>query len=527
MMRSIGMDVHRSFAQVAICDDGQITDSFKVDMEHDAVVEFGRSLRADDEVVLEATGNTATIVRLLTPFVARVVIANPLQVKAIAHARVKTDKVDAKILAQLHAAGFLPEVWAADDETLALRRLVSERAAVVRSIRRSKSRVQAVLHANLIPKYAGHLFGKGGRRWLAKAPLPKTERDLLERHLDELDWLAGRLETLERDLIHISLDDPQMRKLMAVAGISSVIATAVIASIGDISRFATPGKLASYFGLTPRVRQSGAREAIHGRITQGNATARTMLVEAAWGAASVPGPLRAFFLRQRSKGRLRRLPLRAKLQPIWHLLTKDAPYQWARPAFVAMKMRKLELRAGAPKAYGKAGPGRDYWIKELRHREMELVANAEASYAKMVEASARKATKDPKNLRKGLFNNIRVQLQSSRCRGRAVFWAYGPRHIEWPLPKVICPIFWAIGRATILPDHRRWALHFLDAEQHGPREIGPLPVFPTIQCRNPLDGLLGNGGTLCGKHIDKLASDVGHAGHSVALPSPNTPLKPA
>ena len=154
MMRSIGMDVHRSFAQVAICDDGQITDSFKVDMEHDAVVEFGRSLRADDEVVLEATGNTATIVRLLTPFVARVVIANPLQVKAIAHARVKTDKVDAKILAQLHAAGFLPEVWAADDETLALRRLVSERAAVVRSIRRSKSRVQAVLHANLIPKEA-------------------------------------------------------------------------------------------------------------------------------------------------------------------------------------------------------------------------------------------------------------------------------------------------------------------------------------------------------------------------------------
>ena len=331
---------------------------------------------------------------------ARVVIANPLQVKAIAHARVKTDKVDAKILAQLHAAGFLPEVWAADDETLALRRLVSERAAVVRSIRRSKSRVQAVLHANLIPKYAGHLFGKGGRRWLAKAPLPKTERDLLERHLDELDWLAGRLETLERDLIHISLDDPQMRKLMAVAGISSVIATAVIASIGDISRFATPGKLASYFGLTPRVRQSGTREAIHGRITkQGNATARTMLVEAAWGAASVPGPLRAFFLRikDRKGANVAAVATARKIATlIWHLLTKDAPYQWARPAFVAMKMRKLELRAGAPKAYGKAGPGRDYWIKELRHREMELVANAEASYAKMVEAWREKPPKTQK-----------------------------------------------------------------------------------------------------------------------------------
>jgi transposase len=156
------MDVHRSFAQVAVFDDEHITQSFRVDMEHDAVVAFGQSLKPDDEVILEATGNTALIVRLLKPFVNRVIIANPLQVKATAHARVKTDKVDAKILAQLHAAGFLPEVWAADDDTLHLRRLVSERDATVRSIRRVKSRVQAILHANLVPKYAGHLFGKGG-----------------------------------------------------------------------------------------------------------------------------------------------------------------------------------------------------------------------------------------------------------------------------------------------------------------------------------------------------------------------------
>jgi transposase len=249
---------------------------------------------------------------------------------------------------------------------------------------------------------ATRLFGKGGRRWLAKAPLPKTERDLHERHLDELDWLAGRLETLERDLIHKSLDDPWMRKLMTVAGISSVIAMAVIAPIGDIGRFATPEKLASYFGLTPRVRQSGDRRAIHARITkQGNATARTMLVEAAWSAASVPGPLRAFILRikDRKGANVAAVATARKIATlIWHLLTKDAPYQWAghrpgtangrraRPAFVAMKMRKLELRAGAPKAHGKAGPGRDYWIKELRHREMELVANTENAYARMVEA---------------------------------------------------------------------------------------------------------------------------------------------
>ncbi len=389
-MRSIGMDVHRSFAQVAILDGGRFTEECRIELEHDAVLAFGRRLRRDDEVVLEATGNTAAIVRLLTPFVARVVIANPLQVKAIAHARVKTDKVDARILAQLHASGFLPEVWAADDETQNLRRLVSERAALVRSIRRVKSRVQAVLHANLVSAYAGHLFGKGGRRWLATTPLPKAERDLLARHLDELDWLDTKLEKLDRALARISLDDGRTRKLMSIAGISSVVATSVIAAIGDISRFPSPDKLASYFGLTPRIRQSGDHRAIHGRISkQGNTVARTMLIEAAWSAASVPGPLRAFFLRikDRKGVNVAAVATARKIAAlIWQLLTKEAPYRWARPAFVAMKMRKLELRAGAPKAHGVAGPGHDYWIKELRQREMELVAQAEAAYAAMVEA---------------------------------------------------------------------------------------------------------------------------------------------
>ena len=398
-MRSIGMDVHRSFAQVAILDSGKFTDNIRIDLEHDAVVAFGKSLTSEDEVILESTGNTAAIVRLLKPFVRRVVIANPLQVKAIAHARVKTDKVDAKILAQLHSAGFLPEVWSADDETQGLRRLVSERAALVRSIRRVKSRVQAVLHANLVPKYVGHLFGKGGKRWLAEVPLPKLERDILVRHLDELEWLNGKLEKMDRDMARISLDDQRSRKLMSIAGISSTIATAIIAAIGDISRFPSPESLASYFGLTPRIRQSGDRGAIHGRISkQGNGLARTMLVEAAWSAASVPGPLRAFFLRIKDRKGLNVAAVataRKIAELIWQLLRKDEPYRWARPAFVAMKMRKLELRAGAPRAHGAAGPGRDYWIKEIRHREMELVAQAEAAYAQMA-ASWSKKPKKPK-----------------------------------------------------------------------------------------------------------------------------------
>ena len=110
-MRVIGLDVHRNFAQVAILENGLVKDHGRFAMARDAVLTFAATLTKEDDVVLEATGNTSVIVRLLTPFVHRVAIANPLQVHAIAWAKVKTDKIDAAVLARLHAAQFLPEVW--------------------------------------------------------------------------------------------------------------------------------------------------------------------------------------------------------------------------------------------------------------------------------------------------------------------------------------------------------------------------------------------------------------------------------
>ena len=120
-----------------------------------------------DEVVVEATGNAMAVVRVLGPYVARVIVANPLQVKAIAHAQVKTDKIDAKVLAQLGAADFLPEVWAPDEATRALRRRVAHRSSLVRQRTRLRNQVHAVLARNLIEAPMTDVFGQGGRRWLA------------------------------------------------------------------------------------------------------------------------------------------------------------------------------------------------------------------------------------------------------------------------------------------------------------------------------------------------------------------------
>jgi transposase len=137
-VRVIGLDVHRSFAIAVFLDGDGMHNGGRVELTRDAVITFGRQLRPDDEVVIEATVNTVGIVRLLEPFVHRLVIANPLQVRAIAHAKIKTDKIDAAVLAKLHASGFLPEVWMPDEATETLRRLVAQRTQVVQQMTRMR-----------------------------------------------------------------------------------------------------------------------------------------------------------------------------------------------------------------------------------------------------------------------------------------------------------------------------------------------------------------------------------------------------
>src|SRR5512146_1556854 len=139
MRRVIGMDIHRTFAAVVFWENGRLRPAGRIDMTRSGLEGVGRTLTKDDEVVIEATGDAMAVVRALSPHVARVIGANPLQGKAIAHARIKTDKIDAGVLASLRAADFLPEIWLPAAETERLRRLVSRRNQIVRHRTRIKN----------------------------------------------------------------------------------------------------------------------------------------------------------------------------------------------------------------------------------------------------------------------------------------------------------------------------------------------------------------------------------------------------
>ena len=178
-MRIVGMGIHRVAAEVVALLEGRLIKLGRVPMQRDKLEAFAqKQLTHDDHVVVEATGNAAAVVDLLAPYVARVVIANPKQVHMIARAKIKTDAIDAAVLAKLYASGFLPEVWVPDQQTLALRRQTSRRTQLVRQRTRLKNLIQSILHAHLVPQCPhGNLAGISGRRWLALVPLRRGLRD--------------------------------------------------------------------------------------------------------------------------------------------------------------------------------------------------------------------------------------------------------------------------------------------------------------------------------------------------------------
>jgi transposase len=387
-MRSLGLDVHKDFAEVAeALPGGALRRLGRVRTTPDALRAFAQRLGADDQVALEATINTFAIAKLLGEHAGRVVISNPVRTRAIADAKIKTDKVDAGVLAQLLAADYLPAVWEPDETTQQLRRLVARRAHIVRQRTRLKNQIHAILHRNLVSGCpATDPFGKRGRRWLADVPLPEEERDALESNLRLFDLLGDELNRADAACARAASGREDVRRLMTVPGIDFAVALALIAAIGDVHRFASPQKLVSYLGLDPRVRQSGNGPSMaHLRITKiGRSHARGMLVEAGWAVGRTPGPCRAFYDRIRSRRgpQIAVVALARKLAVlVWHLISRGQDYLWARPALVAWKYRRLELRAGAPRRPGQRGAAANYWASpETREQDRARCIAAEAEY---------------------------------------------------------------------------------------------------------------------------------------------------
>ncbi len=279
--------------------------------------------------------------------------------KAIAQAKIKTDKVDAQVLAQLLRTDFLPLVWEPDETTEERRVLCSRRAGLVAERTRLKNRIHAVLAHGLIAVPEGELFGPTGRRWLERQELPARARTLIDSDLRLLSACEAELATLDATLIQEAHAEPRVRLLMTLPGVDYVVALALIAVLGVIERFADGAHAAAYLGLVPSTHQSG-EHCYHGPITkQGNRRARWLLIQAAQHVASHPGPLGVFF-RRLLKKKNRNVAVVATARKLvviaWQMLKNNEPYRYAQPAATEAKLSRLRVRATG--ARRKTGPAK-------------------------------------------------------------------------------------------------------------------------------------------------------------------------
>ena len=351
MPRYIGLDLHKRVLEVCILDQaGHVEARMRLPVDRDSLVSFAKSaLRVDDRVAVEATTNTWPVVELLRPYVSGVTVSNPMATKAIAHAKVKTDKIDARTLAQLLRADFLPSVWQPDANTSRLRQLTNQRASLVADRISIKNRIHAVLHQRLIAPPTGRLFNERGRQWLEELEIDPDGRAALRRDLHLLDQLERAIAEIDRTLFQLAGADPRIKLLITLPGVDIACAQTMLAALGDLSRFDDGDHAASYLGLVPSTKQS-AEHAYHGPITKaGNTHARWMLIEAAQHLGNNPGPLGAFFRRLAHK-KNRNVAVVATARKLvtiaYLLLTKGEPYRYAIPARTGDKLRQLRLRSG-------------------------------------------------------------------------------------------------------------------------------------------------------------------------------------
>jgi len=214
-------------------------------------------------------------------------LVHPLRCKAIASARLKNDKVDAAILAQLLRADLLPEAWIAPPAVRQLRAVLRHRASLVRLGTQLQNRIHAVAADHGYDR-AGSYWTGPGRGWLGELDLPAVSREIVTDCLASIDGLAPVIERLDGELHQRAKADPRVKVLTTLPGVGQVTALVILAEIGDISRFASARKLASWAGLTPTVRGSDLTVR-HGHISkQGSAWLRWVLNQAAQTAKRSP-----------------------------------------------------------------------------------------------------------------------------------------------------------------------------------------------------------------------------------------------
>ena len=335
-MLHVGLDLSRKRVDVClISDQGELIGQFAAPADRDGLYGLTRRVAVYDQPVrgvVESMNGARFVHDELVAYGWEVLIADAQRVKGLAPLACKTDKIDARVLAELSWRDLVPAIWLPTPELRREREISRYRLHLVKHRTTLKNRVHSTLIAFGHQVPMADLFGVAGRKLLAGLDIPEPWRGHVDASLELIDELEQRIGRIEGELQRSGADHRYVPLLMTAPGFGWITSFTVACEIGDITRFSTPVKLTGYTGLCPRVSQSGDMDRRGPISKHGPRYLRWGLMEAAIHAAGHPLYRERYQTTKRRLGRQRgakvaQIDLARKLtEAIWYMLTRNQPF---------------------------------------------------------------------------------------------------------------------------------------------------------------------------------------------------------
>jgi transposase len=334
-MQYLGIDWGtRRAAWCALSESGELTEG-GISADADGLARLVARLGPDVRGCIEMMSGAAWVRDRLEACGWAIEIAEARKVKAIAPLACKTDRVDARVLAELVRRDLVPQVWVPSLDDRAIRERLRRRSHLVRLRTSAVNRSFGVLTQWGLRRNLTALRRAGALEELAERGVPAVWLRSLATLLAVIDDLDRQLAPLERELRPLARGDERARLLMTIPGVAELLGLTIASEIGGISRFPSARKLVGYSGLTPRIKQSGQSERV-GRLSKaGPATLRWAAVEAAQQAWRPTNPWHTLYtdIKQRhgKSNPAKAAVARKVLIAAWHVLSRREPFKPSGP----------------------------------------------------------------------------------------------------------------------------------------------------------------------------------------------------
>jgi len=302
-MLYVGVDAHSKTSWITVMDEkGKILKREQISSSRKDVRRSLGRYRQPVKAVVEASRSWGPIYDWLDEVTDNVILAHPGKVRAIAEARIKTDKIDSETLAHLLRADLIPEAYAPSRDIRAIKRVLRQRMFFVRVRTMLKNRIKALLaqHSVQTPQVSD-LYGKKGLKWLKGLKLPEPDGKLLNEDLNLLLVLNEHIAATENLIAELSAGDDAVDWLFSLPGIGKFLSVLIRYEVDNIERFSSAKKFTGYTGLVPSTYASGERM-VHGRLTKrGNKWLRWAFIEAVTPAIRKSSMLRGYYDKIKSR----------------------------------------------------------------------------------------------------------------------------------------------------------------------------------------------------------------------------------